>query len=45
MVEPLVEKPIEEMQLSNYRLTRVELGKHTRSGLMYDAQDSVASLV
>lgn len=45
LANPLAEKSLEEMQLLDYRLTRVELGKQTHAEIMHDAHDSVASLV
>lgn len=45
VAEPLTNKPQGEMQLFDYRFTRVELGKHMHVGVMHDAQDYVASLV
>lgn len=38
IVEPVVEKPHEEMQASDYKITRVELGKQTHAVVMHDAQ-------
>lgn len=45
IVEPLVDKPHEEMQAADYRVTRVELGKKAHVVVKHDAQQSVASLV
>lgn len=45
IVEPLVDKPHEEMQAADYMVTRVELGKQTHEVVKHDAQQFVASLV
>lgn len=44
IVEPLVDKLREEMQVSDYRFTRVELGKQTLANMMQDAQSLVTVL-
>lgn len=40
----MVDKPIEEMQSTDYKFTKVELGKQTFIGCQQDAQDAVAFL-
>lgn len=45
IVEPLADKPHEEMSATDYKVTRVELGKKMHEVVKHDAQYSVASLV
>lgn len=40
VVEPLVNKPVEELTCSDYKSTKVKIGKQSRLGYLQDAQDT-----
>lgn len=44
IAEPLIEKPRDEMQLVDFKITRLDLGKQTHARLINDAQESVEFL-
>lgn len=45
IVEPIADKPLDEMSAVDYKVTKIELGKQTHEVIKYDAQFSFASLV
>lgn len=45
IVEPIADKPLDEMSTTDYKVTRIELGKQTHEVIKHDAQFFVASLV
>lgn len=45
IAEPISDKPVEEMQAADYRITKVQLGKQTHEVVKHDAQQKVATLV
>lgn len=44
IAEPLVDKPVEELIHSNYKITKVEVGKQSRLGCLQDAQDALTNV-
>lgn len=44
IVEPLVDKPVEEHNRPDYKFTKIELCKQSRLGCLHDAQDALANV-
>ena len=44
VVEALVDKPVEELTRSDYKFTKVEVGKQSRLRYLQDAQDALANV-
>ena len=44
IVEPLVDKPVEELTRSNYKFTKVEIGKQSCLGYLQDVQDALTNV-
>ena len=44
VVEPLVDKPIEEVTHVDYKFTKVEIGKQSWLSCLQDAQDALANV-
>lgn len=44
VVEPLVGKSVEELTCSDYKFTKVEIGKQSRLSCLQDAQDALANV-
>ena len=42
--EPLVDKPVEELTRSDYKFTKVEIGKQSHLGCLQDAQDALLNV-
>ena len=44
VAEPLVDKSVEELTHSDYKFTKVEIGKQSRLGCLRDAQDALLNV-
>ena len=44
VAEPLVDKPVEELTSSDYKFTKVEVGKKSRLSSLQDAHDALANV-
>ena len=44
IIEPLVDKPVEELTRFDYKFTKVEVGKKSHLGCLQDAQDALTNV-